>query len=78
MGVRGKVMQQACYEHLQTASLDDTQSNTSMQRRPRSEFLIVALVSHAAPLMRDVRRSRTVEYKNAWNSGITSYEGLSR
>ena len=33
MVARGKVMQPACYEHLLTASLDDTQSNKRMQVR---------------------------------------------
>jgi hypothetical protein len=31
-------------------------SNKRIQRRPRSKFLIVALVPLAAPLMRGVRR----------------------
>ena len=37
----------------------DAPPNKHMQRRPRSEFLIVPLVSFAAPLMRGVGRHST-------------------
>jgi hypothetical protein len=51
---RGKVVQETGGKSGEESGMTEAGSNTSMQRRPRSEFLIIEPVSHAAPLMRSV------------------------